>query len=212
MNIDDIKNTNNINNINNINKINNINNRISLDPEIWGGKGWFFLDSICLAYPDNPTEEEKKQYKNFFYAMPIVGPCNKCRQHYKKFINKYPLNDTILKSKENLILWILSAHNNVRKINNQKQISLKEFYEFYNNIYKTDVKLVGCKDKCELTTLPDKMFKTKEHMKQDSHIESYTKQNSPNNFFSLIFFGVIIALSLFMYRSIQLKINRKIIR
>ena len=116
-------NTNNIKNIN-IKNI-NINNRINLDPEIWGGKGWFFIESICLAYPTNPTEEEKKQYKIFFYTIPIVGPCNKCRQHFNKFINKYPLNDTILKSKENLILWILSAHNNIRKINNQKQISLE---------------------------------------------------------------------------------------
>jgi hypothetical protein len=194
--------------------INNIkNNRISLDPEIWGSKGWFFLDSIGLSYPDYPTEEEKKQYKNFFNAIPTVGPCNKCRQHFKQFINKYPLNDTILKSKDNLILWILSAHNNVRKINNQKQISLKEFYEFYNEVYKTDVKLVGCKDKCELTALPDKIFKTKEHMRQyniNSQTNLHNKTSISNNFFSFIFFGIIIALSLFMYRSIQLKSIRKI--
>jgi hypothetical protein len=53
------------------------------------------------------------------------------------------------------------------------------------------------------------MVKTKEHMKQNSHIEtqieSYAKQNNSNNFVSFIFFGIIIALSLFMYRSIQLK-------
>ncbi len=184
-------------------------NRINLDPEKWGGKGWFFLESICLAYPDNPTEEEKKQYKKFFYAIPIVGPCNKCRIHFNQFIKKYPLNDTILKSKDNLILWILSAHNNVRKINNQKQISLKEFYDFYDEIYKTDVKLVGCKDKCELTTLPDKVFKIKEHMKQNSNVELYATQNTPNNFLSFVFFGIIIALSLFIYRSLQLKSIKK---
>lgn len=98
-----------------------INERISLDPDIWGGKGWFFLDSVVLAYPDNPTEEEKQQFKNFFYAIPTVGPCNKCRIHFGQFIKKYPLNNTILKSKDNLILWLLSAHNNVNKINGKKK-------------------------------------------------------------------------------------------
>jgi len=97
----------------NLNKLEEI--RIDLDSNIWGSKGWFFLDSIILAYPNNPTEIEKQTYKNFLYALPIVTPCNKCRHHIEQFIKKYPLNDNILKSKDNLILWILSAHNNVNK-------------------------------------------------------------------------------------------------
>lgn len=115
----------------------------------------------------------------------------------------------------------------------KKKIKLKEFYEFYNKIYKTDVKINGCKDKCALTNIPDNLFEKKEHMtlnKQNQlnfniikqinsvrKINPITKINSTesinsveqfnsNNFMSIIFFGIIIALSLYMYRIIQLKI------
>jgi hypothetical protein len=29
--------------------------RNNLNPKIWGPSGWFFIDSIVLSYPDNPT-------------------------------------------------------------------------------------------------------------------------------------------------------------
>jgi hypothetical protein len=195
-------------------------NRINLDAEVWGGKGWFFLDSIVLAYPNNPTEKEKQQYKNFFYAIPTVGPCDKCRVHFGQFIEKYPLNDTILQSKDNLILWLLSAHNNVKKINGQKKIKLSEFYEFYNKMYKTDVKLNGCKDKCALTSLPDIYAKTKIHTQSDIQSDEQTHTQSDkqthtqsdkqtHNFISILFFGIIVALSLYIYRVTQLNMIKK---
>lgn len=43
-----------------------INDRIDLSPEIWGHNGWFFLDSICLSYPLNPSNEMKENCKSFF--------------------------------------------------------------------------------------------------------------------------------------------------
>ena len=30
-----------------------------MDPLIWGPHAWFFLHSITLVYPDNPSEQEK---------------------------------------------------------------------------------------------------------------------------------------------------------
>jgi len=181
----------------NLNSINNKVGRVDLDSEIWGSKGWFFLDSVALGYPDNPTEEDKQQYKNFFYAFTTVVPCNKCRYHFKQFIDKYPLNSKILKSKDNLILWILTAHNNVNKINGKKPIILDEFYKYYNKIYKTDVKINTCKDKCKLTNLPNNF------MKSDNKNQSSTDYK----FISILLFGIIIALNLYIYRVMQLKIK-----
>ena len=37
-----------------------------MDPEVWGPHGWYFLHSITLAYPDNPTDDDKTYHKNFF--------------------------------------------------------------------------------------------------------------------------------------------------
>ena len=33
-------------------------------PEIWGKHGWNFLHLITMGYPDNPTEDEKRQYRS----------------------------------------------------------------------------------------------------------------------------------------------------
>jgi len=33
--------------------------RTNLNPNIWGPKTWFFIDSIILSYPDNPSNEDK---------------------------------------------------------------------------------------------------------------------------------------------------------
>ena len=37
-----------------------------MDPRIWGPPAWTFLHSVTLAYPDNPTETDRTNYKKFF--------------------------------------------------------------------------------------------------------------------------------------------------
>ena len=112
--------------------MNILDNRIDLNSAIWGPSGWFFIDSIVLSYPKRPTDKQKQEYKNFFYSFPTILPCDKCREHFKKYIKKYPLSSKILESKDNFIIWILAAHNNIRKMQNKKDITLKEFYNYYN--------------------------------------------------------------------------------
>lgn len=152
-----------------------INDRIDLSPEIWGHNGWFFLDSICLSYPLNPSNEMKENCKSFFYLLPKMLPCDKCRDHFKQYITEYPLDDDILKSKDSLLLWILNAHNNVNKRNGKNIITLEQFKEYYDQKYKDTCS--SCKP---------------------------TKKNIVNmNVFGIIMFGMIIALGLYLYRSFQ---------
>ena len=40
-----------------------------MDPKIWGPPGWFFIHSVTLVYPDNPTETEKNNFKRFFLNL-----------------------------------------------------------------------------------------------------------------------------------------------
>ena len=82
-----------------------------------------------------------------------------------------------LQSKNKLIIWILTAHNNVNKFNNKEKITLKQFYDFYNKNYKMDVKNETCNKTCGLKHKPI---------------------NNNNDFkgLSVILFGIVIALSL----------------
>lgn len=107
------------------------NERINIDSNIWGPKAWFFIDNIILSYPDRPNYEDIKTYKKFLSVLEKILPCGKCRKHYGDFLNKYPLDDTVLSSKPNLIKWILKCHNNVRKMQKKPEITLDDFYNYY---------------------------------------------------------------------------------
>ena len=169
--------------------------RINLDPSVWGSRAWFFIDSACLSYPDNPSSEMQKQFKKFFYSLPFTIPCEKCRVHFNQFIKKYPLNDNILKSKDNLIIWILSAHNNVNKINkNNKNIKVDDFFKFYNDEYKTDVTVNTCKTKCEMP-------------KEYNMINDNICYSDNYKMLSIVLFGILITLGLFLYRNMQINNN-----
>ncbi len=105
--------------------------RINISGVTWGSKGWFFIDTIVLSYPDYPSSKDKEEYKNFILSMQKVLPCEKCRKHFRQFMEKNPLNDKVLSSKKSFVEWILAAHNNVRKMQNKDQISLDDFYNYY---------------------------------------------------------------------------------
>jgi hypothetical protein len=117
--------------------------QIDLNPEIWGSKGWFFIDSIILSYPNNPSKEIKNDFLNFLTLLKKMLPCENCRKHYDEFIKINPLTEKILESRENLIIWILNLHNNINKLNEKKIITLEEFSDYYNKKY-TD----KCDKKC----------------------------------------------------------------
>lgn len=102
-----------------------------MDPKIWGPPGWIFLHFITFGYPDNPTEEDKQNYKNFFINIKNVLPCQKCRDNYEDHLKKYPLNDQILSNKTQFIKWFIDIHNEVNKITNDKKIEYKDMMVEY---------------------------------------------------------------------------------
>ena len=112
------------------------NNRYNFNPNIWGPKGWFFLDTIILSYPDNPTNEQKQYFANLLYNIENILPCYKCRINYKHHIDTIPLTDEILQNRENLLNWWIKMHNLSRIMMNKKVLSFDSFIEFYNKEYK----------------------------------------------------------------------------
>lgn len=106
-----------------------------MNPDIWGPHAWFFLYSVALAYPENPTDKDKKNYYNFYMSIMDILPCLKCRIHYTEHLQKYPLTDEILSSKLKLFKWVHTIHNEVKESQGKKKYKLTETYEFFNNAY-----------------------------------------------------------------------------
>ncbi len=115
--------------------------KFNFNPNIWGPKAWFFIDTIVLSYPNNPSEEDKEIYKNFLYQLKNVLPCESCRVHFQDNIIDIPLSSYYLKSRNNLIEWIIKIHNKVNIKNNKKLINKNEFIQYYKNSYSCDIEL-----------------------------------------------------------------------
>jgi hypothetical protein len=115
-------------------------NRVNINSNIWGPKAWFFLDSVILSYPLNPSYDDKKNFKDFYSLLGEMLPCAKCRVHYTEFKNKFPLTDEILSNKNKLINWFLKLHNNIRlKFQEKTEITLQDYYEYYSKYAELDI-------------------------------------------------------------------------
>lgn len=106
-----------------------------MNPNIWGPGAWLFLHSITLNFPKNPSHEQKRRYSDFFNLLMFVLPCNNCRVNYKKHLSDFPIRFN-LNSRDDLVRWLITIHNETNKINGKKEISFDEFKKIYSNLYK----------------------------------------------------------------------------
>jgi hypothetical protein len=112
--------------------------RINLTPAVWGPKTWFFLESMAMAYPENPTDDEKLSAKNLILSLKDLLPCWGCRVNYTQYLEDYiktdPL-DKIVEKRGSLIEFIIAVHNDVRERTGNKIISVEDTFKYYNKEY-----------------------------------------------------------------------------
>lgn len=116
--------------------------------KIWGPYFWETIHCISFGFPMEPTEEQKKYYKDFFINLGHVLPCKYCRLSYQEFI-KEPgtlLDDNVVSSRENITKWAYKIHE---KVNKKLGITYNVSYNDVVNRYETyrakcDKKLKGC--------------------------------------------------------------------
>jgi hypothetical protein len=88
---------------------------MQLGPNIWGAHLWKALHMISLGYPNEPNEEQKKNYKTFFENFYKVIPCSICSNNYKNNLKELPITNDTMKNQQNLVKWIIDIHNIVNK-------------------------------------------------------------------------------------------------
>ena len=141
---------------------------------IWGPPLWHSLHTISFNYPINPTEEQKKQYFNFYNSLQGVLPCRYCRENLIKNMEKLPLNMGVFKNRESLSKYIYELHETINKMlgktSGLSYEDVRERYEHFRSrcldnpkkIKIIEVKkekgctepLYGIKSKCVLSIVP----------------------------------------------------------
>jgi uncharacterized protein YktA (UPF0223 family) len=140
-----------------------------MDPKVWGPPAWTFLHSVTLAYPDNPTEVDRNNYKNFFNSLQPVLPCLKCSNNYLTHIQEDPVENH-LENKESLVKWLVEMHNKVNRLYDKPDVSYDDMLQKYIDLYNVS---------------NSKMF--------DKNITNYSKSNSTS---ILLFIFIILVLFL----------------
>lgn len=102
------------------------------DKKKWGPYCWYLLHMIAYKCRGEDMDREIR----FFSKLHKIIPCPKCKDHYKEWINKNPLNKN-----PDLVNWVIACHNNVNKFANKPILSESEVHDLFfvkDHIYSFD--------------------------------------------------------------------------
>lgn len=105
-----------------------------MEPQVWGKHGWFFLHSITMGYPEHPTKTERDRYRNFFYNIGSVLPCNKCQINYRKHMEQIPIEPALI-NRSKLVEWLINIHNLTNRETGKKELTYDEVIKIYTQAY-----------------------------------------------------------------------------
>ena len=93
-------------------------------PSVWGPILWNTMHIISLGYPETPDDTTQQAAASFYRSLSSLIPCPICRDHYTKLIQMSP---PATESKDALIKWVFTIHNEVNKQLGKVEISYDAF-------------------------------------------------------------------------------------
>ena len=103
----------------------------NINPGLWGKHAWAFMYYVAFGYPDTPSDKDKNAIKSFFFNLQNILPCDKCKNNFQANLQKYPLNDSILNNRDDLVKWVVTINNEVNKETNRPLTSYEEVTHKY---------------------------------------------------------------------------------
>ena len=83
---------------------------------VWGPAAWHLLHTISFNYPINPTEENKKHYKDFVESLKNVLPCKYCRMNLENNLKAHPIKPCHMKNRDTFSRYIYNLHEIINKM------------------------------------------------------------------------------------------------
>ena len=103
----------------------------------WGPAIWHYLHMMSFNYPLNPTEEDKKHYKDFILSLQYVLPCKYCRMNLTKNFARLPLKEKDMESRESFSKYVYELHELINKMLKKKThlsyADVRERYEHFRS-------------------------------------------------------------------------------
>ena len=105
----------------------------SATKSLWGRPLWFSLHYGAYHYPANPDNRMIDMNVGFIRGLPIMIPCDMCKNHAYDYISNF--TDAQLRSissdKEKLFTWYWEFHNSVNERTGKPTITLQDAIRLY---------------------------------------------------------------------------------
>ena len=104
---------------------------------VWGPSQWHMLHTISFNYPVEPTQEQKKQYRDYVLSLKNVLPCGACRKNLKMNLEHLPLTMKDMKNRHTFSRYIYNLHELVNRMLHKKSnltyCDVRERYEHFRS-------------------------------------------------------------------------------
>jgi len=104
---------------------------------VWGPSLWHYLHIMSFNYPNKPTENNKKHYRDFVINLKNVIPCVFCRENLKTNFKVLPITMATMKNRETFSRYIYNLHELINKMLNKKNNltyeDVRERYEHFRS-------------------------------------------------------------------------------
>lgn len=114
---------------------------MGLEPVSWGPHVWAAIHIICLGAPNMFQGGDELNYRKFLESLPYILPCEKCREHLKSHMERYPIDGALSGGKTTLFKWSVNLHNAVNRSLGKREMSVEEAMRHWTTVLEgTNVK------------------------------------------------------------------------
>jgi hypothetical protein len=104
---------------------------------VWGPGMWHYMHTMSFNYPLHPTNNDKKNYRDFIINLQYTLPCRHCRVNLKKNFKEYPLKPCYMKNRDTYSRYIYNLHEKVNKLLGKNSglsyCDIRERYEHFRS-------------------------------------------------------------------------------
>ena len=102
------------------------------EPSVWGPSYWFTLHNSAIHYPIKASPFFIERMKGFILGIPVMVPCEQCRDHATAYIESVYQNlEQIVSGRDSLFKFFVDFHNYVNKRLNKPEMSYQDAYNLY---------------------------------------------------------------------------------
>lgn len=113
----------------------------------WGPSGWTYLHAASYAYPLTPSDIERENMFYFLHYFARVIPCQRCRRDFRRILEEKlheRINSPVFDTRNNLVQFLVDAHNSVNKRLGKRMYSYSEVDRLYTERSDWQLSKVAC--------------------------------------------------------------------